>query len=84
MKDDPRTAGDSSLITSSLLPSSRTGFRPTALRQIDAFGVFCPDNEKVYIIPIDDLPLAREAKLRLEAPRNSQAKGIRWAAAYEI
>jgi len=39
---------------------------------------------KVYIIPIDDLPLVREAKLRLTPPRNSQVKGIRWAASYEI
>ena len=46
--------------------------------------MFCPDNEKVYIIPIDDLPLVREAKLRLTPPENSQVKGIRWAAKYEI
>ncbi|MGH8648785.1 MAG: group I intron-associated PD-(D/E)XK endonuclease, partial [Burkholderiales bacterium] len=41
----------------------------------DAFGVFCPDNEKVYIIPVADLPLAREAKLRRAPPRNAQVKG---------
>ena len=32
----------------------------------------------------DDLPLVQEAKLRLTPPRNSQVKGIRWAAEYEI
>ena len=62
----------------------RGGKRQDYRGQIDAFGVFCPDNEKVYIIPIDDLPLAREAKLRLTSPGNSQFKGIRWAAKYEI
>lgn len=62
----------------------RGGKRQDYRGQIDAFGVFCPDNEKVYIIPIDDLPLVREAKLRLTVPRNSQIKGIRWAAKYEI
>jgi hypothetical protein len=62
----------------------RGGKRQDYRGQIDAFGVFCPDNEKVYIIPIDDLPLVREAKLRLTPPRNSQIKGIRWAAKYEI
>jgi hypothetical protein len=62
----------------------RGGKRQDYRGQVDAFGVFCPDNEKVYIIPIDDLPLAREAKLRLTLPRNSQFKGIRWAAEYGI
>jgi len=62
----------------------RGGKRQDYRGQIDAFGVFCPDNEKVYIIPIDDLPLAREAKLRLTPPGNAQVKGIRWAARYEI
>lgn len=62
----------------------RGGRRQDYRGQVDAFGVFCPDNEKVYIIPIDDLPLAREAKLRLTPPGNAQVKGIRWAARYEI
>lgn len=62
----------------------RGGKRQDYRGQIDAFGVFCPDNEKVYIIPIADLPLVREAKLRLTPPRNLQVKGIRWAAKYEI
>ncbi|MGH2360956.1 MAG: group I intron-associated PD-(D/E)XK endonuclease [bacterium] len=62
----------------------RGGKRQDYRGQVDAFGVFCPDNEKVYIIPIDDLPLVREAKLRLTPPENAQVKGIRWAAKYEI
>jgi hypothetical protein len=62
----------------------RGGKRQDYRGQIDAFGVFCPDNGKVYIVPIDDLPLVREAKLRLTPPGNSQVKRIRWAAQYEI
>ena len=62
----------------------RGGKRQDYRGQVDAFGVFCPDNEKVYIIPIAELPLVREAKLRLTRPANSQVKGIRWAAKYEI
>ena len=62
----------------------RGGKRQNYRGQVDAFGVFCPDNEKVYVVPIDDLPLIREAKLRLTPARNSQVKGIRWAANYEI
>ena len=62
----------------------RGGKRQDYRGQVDAFGVFCPDNGKVYIVPIHDLPLVREAKLRLEPPRNLQIKGIRWAARYEV
>jgi hypothetical protein len=62
----------------------RGGKRRDYRGQVDAFGVFCPSNGKIYIIPIADLPLTREAKLRLTPPKNSQVKGIRWAAKYEI
>ena len=62
----------------------RGGKRQSYHGQVDAFGVFCPDNHKTYIIPIVDLPLVREAKLRLTSPKNSQVKGVRWAARYEI
>jgi len=62
----------------------RGGKRQSYQGQVDAFGVFCPDNQRTYIIPIRDLPLVREAKLRLASPKNSQVKGIRWAAQYEI
>ncbi len=53
----------------------RGGKRQSYHGQVDAFGLFCPDNHKTYIIPIVDLPLVREAKLRLTSPRNSQVKG---------
>jgi hypothetical protein len=62
----------------------RGGKRRSYRGEVDAFGVFCPDNRKTYIIPIVDLPLVREARLRLDSPKNLQAKGIRWAAQYEI
>lgn len=62
----------------------RGGKRRGYQGEVDAFGVFCPENRKTYIIPIVDLPLVREARLRLESPRNAQVKGIRWAARYEV
>lgn len=62
----------------------RGGKRQAYSGQVEAFGVFCPGNGKTYIIPADHLPLVREARLRLTVPRNSQSKGIRWAAQYEI
>jgi hypothetical protein len=38
----------------------------------------------VYAIAIEDVPTKQEARLRVTAPANNQAKGIRLAAAYEI
>lgn len=48
----------------------------------DIFAVYCPDNEKVYLVPVGDVAL--EGRLRIEQPRNGMVKGIRWAAPYEV
>lgn len=62
----------------------RGGKREGYHGQVDAFGVFCPDNNKCYLIPIADLPLTRQAHLRLVPARNAQSKGLRWAQEYEL
>jgi hypothetical protein len=54
------------------------------LGQVDEFAVFCPETQAVYSIPIEDMPVRRLARLRVELPRNNQTKGIRFAAPYEI
>jgi hypothetical protein len=51
---------------------------------IEYFGVYCPDNGKVYLVPIEDVPTKRAAWLRLDPPKNNQKKGIRWAEQYEV
>lgn len=51
---------------------------------IDYFGVYCPETEGVYLIPIIDLPMRRQANLRFEPAKNNQRKFIRHAAQYEI
>lgn len=38
----------------------------------------------VYIVPIEDVNVQREARLRGTPPRNNQCKGVRLAAPYEI
>jgi hypothetical protein len=58
--------------------------RRTYEGQIDDFAVFCPELGSVYIIPIEDVPTRSGASLRVERPRNGQAKRIRLAGAYEI
>ncbi len=51
--------------------------------KIDFFGVFCPYNGECYLIPIEDVP-GSLGWFRIDSPRNSQAKGIKFAAPYLI
>jgi hypothetical protein len=51
---------------------------------IDYFGVYCPDNGKVYLIPIEDVTTKAACYLRIEPPNNNQRKRIRWAKEYEV
>ncbi len=51
--------------------------------QADLFGVFCPQNNKTYLIPVSDVPSGK-GYLRVEEPKNKIQKGIRWAKKYEI
>ena len=67
---------------------SHTNVRPgTPARgyrgQVDFFGVYCPAVKKVYLVPVNDVPVG-EACLRLTAPENNQRSGIRWARDYEL
>jgi len=63
---------------------SNTGNHPVDHRgQVDAFGVYSPSLDAVYLVPIDDVP-RRGALLRLEPTRNGQMAGVRWAADYLV
>jgi hypothetical protein len=52
--------------------------------EVDFIAVHCPETDEVYLIPIDAVPLKRQAALRVEPPRNSQRRRIRPAAKYAI
>jgi hypothetical protein len=52
--------------------------------QVEYFGVFCPDNGGIYLVPIEDVETRNVARLRVTPPRNSQVKKIRDAADCEI
>jgi hypothetical protein len=52
--------------------------------QIDFFGVYCPDNGKVYLVPIQDATTKSMCALRITPPKHNQQKKIRWAAQYEV
>lgn len=51
--------------------------------QIEAFGVYCPDTHKCYLVPITEVG-GRQANLRVSPSKNKQEKGIRWAKEFEI
>ncbi len=63
--------------------SNTGGRRETYVGQVDDFGVYSPELEAVFLVPAGDLP-TRQARLRLDATRSSQAIGIRWAEPYRI
>ncbi len=51
--------------------------------EIDAFGVWSPELEQAFLVPVTDVAL-RGSHLRLRPPANGQARGIRWAADYVV
>lgn len=53
--------------------------------QVDAFGVYCPQNSTAYLVPMAAVAgLGIVASLRVEASRNGQSKRVRYARDYEI
>jgi len=51
--------------------------------EIDAFGIYAPAADRVYVVPIDVTP-TRMCTLRLTPVSNGQQKGIRMAADFEL
>ena len=53
--------------------------------QIEAFGVYCPQNGRTYLIPMNAVVAnSSTAKLRLEPARNGQKRGVRFAEVFEV
>lgn len=51
--------------------------------EIEAFIVYNPSSDSLYILPLDMLLQQGRISLRLEPPKNQQRQGILWAADYE-
>lgn len=62
--------------------TGRTQLKPYS-GEVDWFAVYCPDNDRVYMIPADDVP-STAMYLRVEKPRNQQRKRVRWAEDYAL
>jgi hypothetical protein len=52
--------------------------------EIEYFGVYCRETGSVYLVPIQDVPVMRQASIRVEPARNGQRKFVREADPYEI
>jgi hypothetical protein len=50
--------------------------------QADFFGVYCPDTDAVYLVPVG--PARAVMALRVSPSRNSQVSGVHWARDYEL
>lgn len=51
--------------------------------EADLFGVYVPSLDKVYLVPVDDVP-SQKVYLRLTPSKNGQTKGVRLAVDYEF
>ncbi len=69
--------------TSSSTYHRSTGCHKHYRGQAEWFGVYCPDNKKTYLVPVDRVG-ASEGTLRVDEPRNNQKKRITWAHEFEI
>jgi hypothetical protein len=49
----------------------------------DLFIAYCPENDRVYAVPVDEAGRTR-VYLRLDPPANNQKMGVRWATDYEL
>lgn len=61
-------------------PHIRKGYQG----EIDYFGVYSLETEKVHLVPVDDVRIGSKGLLRLQATKNNQQKGVKWAHNYEI
>jgi hypothetical protein len=58
-------------------------YRHTYSGQVDMFGVYCPETDGVYLVPVAGTP-GFQASLRLAQSKNNQSKRVRWARDYEL
>ena len=51
--------------------------------EVDVFGVYCPQNDRVYVVPAETVG-ERACALRIAPTRNNQSKKVRWASEFEL
>ena len=51
--------------------------------QADLFGIYCPENEKTYLVPVDVVGTTN-GRMRIDPPKNGQVAGTRQAVDFEL
>ncbi len=52
--------------------------------EVDAFALYCHDNDTCYLLPFEEVTPCGQAHLRIGAARNNQRVGVRWAKDFEL
>jgi prevent-host-death family protein len=52
--------------------------------EIDAFGIYCGDLDRCYLVPIERAEGAQGIDLRLTPTKNNQRAALNWASDYEL
>ena len=76
-----RSVGKHGTVTIRKEQDTFTNRRTYSKENIDVFAIYVPDNETIYLIPVEDVDKA-EVHFRLEPPKNNQTKGVRLLEAY--
>jgi hypothetical protein len=61
-----------------------TGKKRCYVGEADIFLVYCPNNDTIYCVPIDEKLPRDNCSLRVSPSKNSQTKGIRLAKDFEF
>lgn len=68
---------------SSISAPHRGGKRKDYRGSADLFGVYCPDTDECYLVPVDEVPV-NEFRLRVDPVVGNNPKAVRMAAPYRI
>ena len=52
--------------------------------EVDAFAAYCPDEDRCYFLPVDEVGIRSTIALRLAPARNNQSAGIHWARDFDF
>jgi len=63
--------------------NSRGAFFRSYTGEIEIFLVQCPETDRIYAVPVEDVP-PTEGWLRVKPTRNGQQECVRWARDYEL
>jgi hypothetical protein len=70
--------------TTSVHPKGNKHFRRDYVGDAEYFGVYCPELDKVYMVPVSEAPRSGHMILRLTQPKTGQKGGYHFARDYEV